>query len=199
LGTASHLVLRDRRRIEPLPLAARTERSSNAWRSGRGSAGDEMILATIVLVSSLALFLFYLQATCQNILRREFASEYFKSIVNANRLEFLYVRRALEAFDTPVDYPWVRLALKCDYLALTYLLKNAANAKRTYSWQERLLMGYFKSLLLLLSIFHILQFSERTLIFKLTSILQHFANILGERVSQIRFGNLSASEYLMSL
>jgi hypothetical protein len=158
-----------------------------------------MVLATLILVSSLALCLFYLQVTCQNILKREFKREYFTSIVNANRLEFLFVRKSLEEFQTPVDYPWVRLALKCDYLALTYLLKNAANAKRTYSREERLLMLYFRALSVLLSVLHVLRFHERSSILRLTAILQHFANILGERVSQIRFGNLSASEYLMTL
>jgi hypothetical protein len=158
-----------------------------------------MVLATVILVSSVALCLFYLQVTCQNILKREFEREYFTSIVNANRLEFLFVRRSLEDFDAPVDYAWVRLALKCDYLALTYLLKNAANARHSYSREERLLMLYFRSLFLLLSVLHLLKMRQKSAILSLTSILQHFANVLGKRVSQIRFGNLSASEYLLSL
>jgi len=160
---------------------------------------EEMILAVIVLVTSAALCIFYLQVTCQNILRREFDREFFKSIANANRLEFVFERRSLEEFDTPVDYPWVRLALKCDYLALTYLLKNAANSKRAYSREERLLMLYFRTLFLVLAVFHVFNISEKSAILRLTAILQHFANILGERVSHVRFGNLTASEYLLGL
>ena len=158
-----------------------------------------MIFATIVLVTSAALCVFYLQVTCQNILRREFEREFFKSIVSANRLEFLFIRRSLEEFDTPVDYAWVRLALKCDYLALTYLLKNAANSKRSYSREERLLMFYFRTLFLILAIFHAFKISEKSAILHMTTILEYFANILGERVSHVRFGNLTASEYLLSL
>ena len=81
-----------------------------------------MFLAALILILSTALFFFYLQAVCQKILRRKFDQEYFQSIVNANRLEFLSVRKALEEFDAPVDYPRLRMMLKCDYLALTFLL-----------------------------------------------------------------------------
>ena len=158
-----------------------------------------MVSAIIILVSSVALCLFYIQVTCQNILRREFECEFFTSIANANRLEFVFIRRSLEEFDAAVDYPWIRLALKCDYLALTYLLKNAANAKQSYSREERLLMLYFRALFLLLSILHLLRFRERAAMLRMVNILQHFANVLGERVSRFRFGNLSASEYLLTL
>ena len=158
-----------------------------------------MISAIIVLVGSLALGLFYLQVICQNILRREFERDYFASIVNANRLEFVFIRRSLEEFDTPVDYAWTRLALKCDYLTLIYLLKNAANVRQAYSREERLLMVYFRGLYLLLSVLHLLRFPEKPAMLKMTAILRHFANLLGERVSRLRFGNLSASEYLMTL
>ena len=158
-----------------------------------------MILATIVLVSSFALCLFYLQVTCQKILQREFEREYFTLIANANRLEFVFVRRSLMEFEAPIDYAWVRLALKCDYLALTYMLKNAANSKHAYSREERLLMLYFKTIFLLLSVLHLLKLRERPAMLKLTTVLEHFANVLGERVSRLKFGNLTASEYLLTL
>ena len=158
-----------------------------------------MILVSVILILSVALFLFYVQATCQKILARKCGEDYFQTIVDANRLEFPFVEKALKEFDTPVDYPWVRLALKCDYLALTYLLKNAANSKRAYSREERLLMLYFRTLFLVLAVFHVFNISEKSAILRLTAILQHFANILGERVSHVRFGNLTASEYLLGL
>jgi hypothetical protein len=71
---------------------------------------------------------------CQKILRRQFGHEFFHSVVNANRLEFPLVREALEEFDVPVDYPRFRMQLKCDFLALTYLLRT----KRRFSIDERL-------------------------------------------------------------
>jgi hypothetical protein len=158
-----------------------------------------MILAIIIFILSVASLMFYLQATCQRILRREFDHEFFHSVVNANRLEFPFVRKALEEFDVPVDYERFRMQLKCDFLALTYLLKNAGNTKRRFSKDERLLRMYFRVVFSVLWINHRIGLSERAAVLKLTSILEYFANVLGERVDTIRFGDMTASDYLMSL
>ena len=158
-----------------------------------------MILASMILILSIGLFLFYLQATCQKILARKFDQEYFQSIVDANRLEFPFVRKALEEFDTPVDYPWICMTLKCDYLALTYLLKNAANAEQSYSREERLLMLYFRAIFCAVCTLHFFKLHEKPAVLKLTAILQHFADVIGFRVNRARFGNLSASDYLLTL
>jgi hypothetical protein len=143
-----------------------------------------MILSVLVLVTSLALCLFYLQGTCRTILNREFQRDFFRSVVNASRLEFLTVRDCIDRSQGQLDYSEVRTALTCDYLALTYLLKNAVSVAGTYSRQERLLMLYFRGLLMALSVSHILKLNEKRAILKLTAILQYFANTLGERVMQ---------------
>ena len=158
-----------------------------------------MVLAIMILILSSALLGVYLQGACQRILRREFGHEFFHSVVNANRLEFPFVRKALEEFELPVDYERFRMQLKCDFLALTYLLKNAGNARRRFSKEERLLTTYFRAVFLALIISHRLGLNERAIVLKLTSILEYFANVLGERVHTIRFGDMTASDYLMSL
>ncbi len=157
-----------------------------------------MFLAALVLIISTALFFFYLQATCQKILRRVFDQEYFQAIVNANRLEFPFVRKALEDFDAPVDYPRLRMILKCDFLALTYLLKNAANVNQRYSRDERLLILYFRLTFFSLVARHLLKLREKPAILQLTAILQYFANVVGQRVNMVRFGNLTTSDYLLN-
>lgn len=158
-----------------------------------------MFMATLILILSTGLFFFYLQAVCQKILRREFSQEFFQSIVNANRLEFLSVRKAIEDLSSPMDYPRLTLTLKCDFLALTYLLKNAANVNQRYSHEERLLMLYFKVVFISLAVRHWLKLRESSAALKLTTILEYFANVVGERVNMVRFGNLTASDYLLSL
>lgn len=158
-----------------------------------------MILAVMIFICSTGLFLFYFQSTCQKILQKKFDREYFHSIVNANRLEFLAVRKAVEEFDVPVDYARFRMTLKCDFLALAYLLKNAANVNQRYTRDERLLMVYFKATSFVLSLFHAFRREERPAILKLTAVLQFFANVVGQRVSMVRFGDLSPSDYLLSL
>jgi hypothetical protein len=152
--------------------------------------GVTVILATMILVVSLALGLLYLQATCQGILRREFDPERLKSIADAYRLEFLFVRREMEHGESPVDYRWVRMALKCDYLALSYLVKNAAST--SYSGRERLLSVYFKALLVVLSVSHALRLNEKPTILRQTAVLNYFANVLGERVGKVQFSTLTA-------
>src|SRR5208337_1274421 len=155
-----------------------------------------MIFATLVLILSTAMFFFYFQATCQKILRRQFDREYFRSIVNAHRLEFLALQTSLEEFGAPADYPRLRKMLKCDFLALTYLLKNAANVNRHYSNQERLLMLYFHWQFLSLSVRGLLRVGEKRAARRATSVLQYFANVVGQRVNAVRPGNLIATDYL---
>ena len=158
-----------------------------------------MFLAALILIISTGLFFFYLQVACQRILRRKFDQEYFLSIVNANRLEFPAIRKGLEEFDALDDYSRVRVMLKCDYLALTYLLKNAANANQRYTRDEYLLIFYFRAVFFSWAARHLLRLREQPAILKLTAILEYFANVVGRRVDLIRFGNLSASDYLMNL
>lgn len=158
-----------------------------------------MFVTALVLIISTALFFFFVQATCQQILRRGFDREYFQPIVNANRLEFLAVRQSLEDADLAADYARLRTTLKCDYLALTYLLKNAANVHRRYSRDERWLMVYFRATLISLAVRHALKMGEKSAFLRLTTILEYFANVLGRRVTQIRFGNPAPSQYLMNL
>jgi hypothetical protein len=151
------------------------------------------------LIVSTGLFFFYFQAVCQKILRRHFSQAFFQSIVNANRLEFPSVRKAIEDFGSPMEYPRLTLTLKCDFLALTYLLKNAANVNQRYSHEERLLILYFKLVFASLVTRHWLKMRETPAVLKLTAILEYFANVVGERVNSVRFGNLTASDYLLNL
>ena len=158
-----------------------------------------MVLAALILILSTAFFFFYMQATCQRILRRQFDREYFLTVVNASGLEFPAVRRTLGELDAPVDYPRLRMILKCDFLALTYLLKNAVNVKQRYSGEERLLMFYFRLVFASLITRHWLRVREKPAILKPTPILQYFANVVGQRVDSVRFATLTASDYVLDL
>jgi len=158
-----------------------------------------MVLAALILILSTAFFFFYMQATCQRILRQQFDREYFLAVVNASSLEFPAVRRTLGEFNAPVDYPRLRMMLECDFLALTYLLKNAVNVHQRYSGKERLLMFYFRLVFASLIIRHWLQVREKPALLKLTAILQCFANVVGQRVNTVRFANLTAADCLLEL
>jgi hypothetical protein len=158
-----------------------------------------MFMAALILILSTALFFFYFQVTCQKILRRQFDREYFQSIVSANRLEFPSLQKDVEEFGAPVDYPRLRMMLKCDFLALTYLLKNAANVNQRYSNEERLLILYFRWMFLSMAVRRLLRFGEKNAVLRLTSVLQYFANVVGQRVNTVRFGNWTAADYLLNI
>jgi hypothetical protein len=149
-----------------------------------------VVLATMILISSVALCLFYLQVTCQYILKREFDPERLSAIANAYRLEFLFVGTEVEHASGPVDYRWVQMALRCDYMTLTYLLKSTAPS--AWSGRERLLMVYFKVLSLVLSVSGAFRLSQKQTVLKQTAILKYFANMLAEQVGEVQFSALGA-------
>jgi hypothetical protein len=158
-----------------------------------------MVQAALILILSSALFCFYLQVTVQRILRRKFGREYFLTIVAANRLEFLELARALEGINAPVDPAQLRLSLRRDFLALTYLLKNAANVNLGYSREEWFLILYFHLAFVSLILRQWLRLRQKPAILKLAAILQYFANVVGQRVSTLRFDELTAAEHLLNL
>lgn len=158
-----------------------------------------MISVTILVVSA-ALLLFYLQAACERILWRPFKDPLPEPIVQANRLEFPAIRRALEGHNAAAaEYPLFRVQLKREYLALVYLLRNAANQHRRLSSDERALAIYFRALAGLLAVGQLAGLAELPLLLKMTSVLEYFANVLGERVKRVRFGQLTTSESPVSL
>ena len=140
-----------------------------------------MIISALILVLSVSLLFFYFQALCQKILRREFERAYFKAVIRAGALEFASVRETVEAAEAPVDFEQSRLSLQCDLLTLRYLLKHAANLNQSFTWQERLLMVYFRLSSAAMAVRHRLGMNEKAPIVKMTTVLEYFANVVGER------------------
>ena len=147
-----------------------------------------MVMPYIILVFSTALFFFYIQAICEKALRREFSHPYFQDIIQAIQLEFPQLRENL-AGNASLDYSETRLALKCDFTTLAYLLKNSDRRRRHLSRSEKVLIFYFRILLFCLPIRHAFKLHEREATLKLTTILQHFANLTGERLSVSSMNN----------
>ena len=135
----------------------------------------------VVLAASAALFFFYLQAACERVLRREFSHSYLQDVITAIQLEYPRLREGVAA-NASLQYSETRIALECDFIALQYLLKSSDRARRHLSPSEKGLMLYFRFLLFSMSIRHALNLQEKESVLKLTTILQYFANLLGERV-----------------
>jgi hypothetical protein len=155
-----------------------------------------MFVPALILIASTGLLFFFFQAVCQKILQRRFTQEYFQSIVIANRLEFPSVRTSIRDLGASVEYSRLIMMLKCDFVVLTYLLKNASNVCQRFTCEERLLILNFRVLIFCLATRHLLRLCENSAVLNLASILQFFANVVGERFNTVRFGNLAASGLL---
>lgn len=141
------------------------------------------MMSVLVLVVSSALFFFYIQAFCEKALRREFSHPYFQDIIKAIQLEYPRLRDSLAANASFFNCSDAYCALKCDFMTLEYLLKNSNPSQRHLSRRERLLVLYFRFLLLSLPIRHAFKLQEKEAVLKLAAILQFFANSVGEKLS----------------
>jgi hypothetical protein len=154
----------------------------------------EVFLAWLTLTLSTAMVFFYFQATCQKILRRQIECEHFQSIANLIRLEFRSVRQSLGESRAAVDYHWLPGALQCDFHALRYLLRNVANGSPRYANDVRLLTLYFRWQLVSLAIRRLLKAGETNAILRLISVLEYFANVVGQRFHDAKPADLAAAE-----
>lgn len=153
----------------------------------------------LILVFSAALLLFYIQASCERIIQRPFEEPLAGPIVEANRLSFPRIRLALEPRVAPVDGARFRAQLNSDFVALTHLLRNSGTQRRRLSGAERTGAVYFHILSGLLAVGDSFGMNGRSLLLKMTSVLEFFANVLGERTKRIRFAQLSPSEHPVGL
>ena len=157
-----------------------------------------MALSWPILALSMAIFFFFFQAACQRILCRQFEREFSLAIANVIRLEFPSLLKALGDPGATVDYSRLPRMLKCDFNALTYLLKSTAGAHQRCSREERLLMLYFRWQMISLAARRILKVDEKKAALELASVLHYFANVVGQRVSATGFGSFP-TDYFASL
>ncbi len=134
-----------------------------------------MLGSIAVLIISTALLFFYVQATCQKVLRRQFERPYFRAVVSTYRLGFLSLPEA-GPHAKPAS---VRTTLEGDLLALTCLMTQPC------SWGERLLLLYFWLVFLALGIRQKLGLRQQAAVNKLTTILQYFSNVVGEQATLV--------------
>ncbi|MGO8733841.1 MAG: hypothetical protein ACLQVM_13735 [Terriglobia bacterium] len=152
-----------------------------------------MIEATLILVISAGLALFYLQVTCETVLAHEFKQCYFESVVRANQLEFASLRKSVAENGVPGDRVSLFSALQGDFLVLSYLLKQSGERKRRYTSLERVLMTYFRLMLVSLRLRHAFKLQEKPAVLKLAALLQYFANVVGRQTNEAATVDLAVS------
>jgi hypothetical protein len=150
-----------------------------------------IIISVLILAVSSALFFFYMQAFCEKALRREFSRPYFQDIIQAIQLEYPGLRDSV-ASDASLDYSYARFTLRCDFITLEYMLNNNDPAHWHLPRREKILILYFRFLLFWLPIRHAFKLGEKEAVLRLATVLQYFANSLGEKLSAIPLGNPQA-------
>lgn len=155
---------------------------------------DPVVVSVLILVFSVALLLFYLQAACERIIGRPFKEALAQPIIEGNKLAFPQIRRVLETSGTPVDFAPFPAQLNRDFAALIHLLRSAGTQRRRLSAAERTGAIYFRVLSALLAADHLFGLKGRSLMLKMTSVLEFFAKVLGERTKRVRFGQLTPAE-----
>jgi hypothetical protein len=157
-----------------------------------------VFFAVILLIVSTALFFFYLQSTCERVLREQFEQEYFQAIARVCRLEFPSVQLAMGRRDVPVDYASVCAKLRVDFVVLASL-QDTAHLDGQFRLGKRLLGAYFRAILLALPLLRAAGVGKRA-IRKLTAILQYSSNVVGKQLSSAQLAKpLTPSQYLAGL
>ncbi len=144
------------------------------------------MISVLIFVFSAALLLFYIQVAVDRILERPFLEPLARPIVEANRLSFLDIRHALETGDASGDSSGVQVQLNRDFRALTSLLRHAGSRRRPLSGAERVAAIYFRVLSGLCAAGQLFGMQGHWLRLKMISVLEFFANVLGERTRRVR-------------
>ncbi len=144
------------------------------------------VISVFILAMSGALLVFWLRSVVQSILRERFEQSYSAEVAEANRLEFLHIRKALqEQAGEVADYRGALDALERDFEALNYLLRNAATVHvGRITPSERLLATDFHLMRLWARVSRALGLRGwRSSLVEMTSILEYFGNVVGQRLA----------------
>lgn len=139
-----------------------------------------MLAALLVVSTGVAFF----KVACRKILRRQFPQEYFRTVAEANCLEFPSLQKAIADSGRPTEYPQLTSAIRYDFLLLTYLLKHSADYDRCYTNEDLCLILYFHFGYISLAARHRLGLAERAVAMDLLAVLERFANEVGERAGK---------------
>jgi hypothetical protein len=143
-----------------------------------------MIASILIILVSAALLAYWFRYTCVLILRTRTAKDYAAGMATANDLRFHEIRGRL-VLDAPVaDLPALQKALESDYRLLTYLVEHTAGLEvGGLTIEQRMLMLDFKAMRLVCVLSRWLGIDRaRGALEEMSSILNHLANAMGERI-----------------
>lgn len=144
-----------------------------------------MIASIIIIVISLVLFVYWFRYTCLLILGQQAARNYAPQVASANQLSFLEARDQLKS-EVPSDaLVSLQRSLDRDYRLLTYLLQHAAAYNVTgRTVEERIMILDYQIMRMWFAVARLYSGSAaRRALLEMSSVLNHLANTMGERVA----------------
>lgn len=143
------------------------------------------VLNILILAASSVLLVFWMHAACQALIERKAETPLLVELAEVNELNYLTVRRALQANPKMAGEPAAYLAaVERDYEALTYLLRNAATLRvGHFTARERLLLMDFQLLRVWVRLHQLLGLAGWQMrLLEMTNILDFFAVTVTQRL-----------------
>lgn len=142
----------------------------------------EIVLTVAIAAGSLLLFGYWFRYTCLLILSAKTAFDYAGGVATSANLAFLGVQRELRNHEV-INLDPLHAALERDYTTLSRLLKEAQNAEQS-SIEEQMLAVYYR----LMDKWYRTSRSfspqaARRALEEMSTVVGHFANILGEQAA----------------
>jgi hypothetical protein len=144
-----------------------------------------MIASVLIIVLSVALFVYWFRYTCLLILSTKTARNYSEAIAEANRLSFPEVYSRLRA-DAGGNLDALRDALERDYRLLTHLIQNSGYDAGADELEQRLLMLDFSLMRCWYAVARCLGITRAHALSEMCDIVSHFANSMGQRMADSR-------------
>lgn len=141
-----------------------------------------VILSALVIVFSLALFLYWFRYSCILILRTRTASDFSSSLASGSPLTFDQIQRELESGSTGVDLETFRRCLEHDYELISSLLARAPGIAEHFSQLEQLMLQADYKVMQAWDTAsrRLLRQPSRRAIAEMSAIVAFFANVAGE-------------------
>jgi hypothetical protein len=143
-----------------------------------------MVASILIIVFSVALFVYWFRYTCLLILSARTAQDYAKQVAQANQLGFLEVQSQL-ANAAGQSFDALHSALARDYRALTYLLSHAGSFQGEENGLEQIMLRI--DFHMMSALYRVVPKSSpahaQKVLSEMTKIVSHFANTMGERQS----------------
>jgi Skp family chaperone for outer membrane proteins len=143
----------------------------------------EIVLTVAIAAGSLLLFGYWFRYTCLLILSAKTAFDYAGGMAASANLAFLGVQQELRNHEV-VNLDPLHAALERDYTTLTRMLKEATQNEEQSSIEEQMLAAYYK----LMDKWYRTSRSfspqaARRALEEMSTVVGHFANILGEQAA----------------